>query len=166
VISARRWSVAAVLAMATLLGACGGGSSTTTKLSALPVATVDGVAAGTLADHIERFTVVNVWATWCAPCKREMPAFEEVHRRRGDSVAFIGVNTGDGSTAAAKFVASLGITYTQFLDEPGDALTAFGLSGLPATVLVGADGNVITAHVGELSGADLDRLIDKLLPAT
>ena len=95
-----------------------------------------------------------MWATWCVPCRQELPAFQEVATSRAD-VRFIGVNsveTGD----ARGFLDSLGITYEQYVDDEGRLAEELGAAGLPVTVVVDADGSVVTAHLGPMSVDDLE----------
>ena len=62
---------------------------------------------------------MNLWATWCVPCRKEIPDFEAVHQARGDAVRFVGVNVGEEPDQAAAFIAEVGATYDQYLDPQG-----------------------------------------------
>ena len=109
-----------------------------------------------------RPAVVNFFSTTCAPCVTEMPAFERVHRSRGD-VAFIGVDVQDQVAAGRKLIKRTGITYEALRDPPGDLLRNVGGVGLPTTVLIDAKGRVVATHTGALTERDLRSLIaDKL----
>ncbi|MGE0307565.1 MAG: TlpA family protein disulfide reductase [Acidimicrobiia bacterium] len=159
--SSRARRVVALLALSVMaVAACGNGGDNSPLSFA--VSTMDGNKAGSLADNITGPTVVNLWATWCGPCKREMPDFETVHQQLGSKVRFIGLNEGDTGTSAAAFVADMGVTYDQLLDQEVNATAAFSVAGLPATVLI-ADGEVVAKHVGELSAAELTALIEDSL---
>jgi thiol-disulfide isomerase/thioredoxin len=142
------------------VAACGNGHDNSPLSFA--VSTIDGNKAGSLADNLTGPTVVNLWATWCGPCKREMPDFEKVHQQLGSTVRLIGLNEGDTASSAAAFVETLGVTYDQLLDQEVNATAAFSVSGLPATVLI-AGGKVVAKHVGELSAAELTSLIEDSL---
>ena len=145
----------ALAAAAVLLTACGGSDGTDgVRLPDLELPALDAGSAALDVGSLRGPAVVNVWATWCVPCRQELPAFEEVARSRPD-VRFVGVNsveTGD----AREFLDGLGITYEQFVDDRGRLAEEIGAVGLPATVVVDADGDVATAHVGPMSVEDLE----------
>lgn len=107
--------------------------------------------------------VVNFFASWCAPCIREMPDFEEVHQERGGEVTFLGINVQDRSDALADLLDRTGVTYEIGLDPRGDLLNAFGATVMPTTVLVTAEGRLAALHGGELSADALRALIDEEL---
>ena len=103
--------------------------------------------------------IVNFWASWCTPCRAEMPAFERVHQDLGDKVTIVGVTDEDDLTAAKKAAKKAGVTYPLLVDEDQTLLTDLGVSGLPGTVFVDADGNVIGRHLGALTEAQLTKEI-------
>jgi cytochrome c-type biogenesis protein len=109
--------------------------------------------------------VVNFFASWCAPCVTEMPAFEEVHQAMGDQVAFVGLSTSDREEATLELVEETGVTYDLGRDPRGDLLVDFGGFDLPLTVLVDADGVVTSVNTGELTAAELTELIEAQLLA-
>ena len=103
--------------------------------------------------------VVNLWATWCAPCRRELPAFQDVSEQRTD-VSFVGVDIGEDPGAAQAFLDELGVTFPQYADEEADLTDALGTAALPVTLIVGDDGLITTTHVGPLSVDDLHAALD------
>lgn len=106
-------------------------------------------------------TVVNVWASWCGPCRREMPGVQQVFRQYGDEVRFLGVSTKDDPRAAAAFVEQLGVTYPQVIDQDGRLLRHLGAPGLPVTVVLDVHGRVSTRHLGEMTAEQLRDAIDR-----
>lgn len=161
--SARRRAARVALALlaATGLVACGSGGSD----AGLPDVAVVPLGGGdpiSLSD-IEGPAVVNLWATWCAPCRREIPDFQAVHLARGDEVRFVGVNVGEDADRAAEFVAEVGATYDQFLDGEGRAVTELETSAMPVTLVIDADGDVSTRHLGPMDQDDLNAAIDGAL---
>ena len=107
--------------------------------------------------------VLNFWASWCVPCRREMPAFQAVADQLAGEVAFIGVNHQDSRTAGLNLIEDTGVTYPSGYDPDGDVARQYGLYGIPATVLITADGRVVSTSVGELDSDELSELIAKHL---
>jgi thiol-disulfide isomerase/thioredoxin len=102
-----------------------------------------------------RPTVVNLWGSWCYPCRTEMPAFQRVHAALGDRVRFLGVDTLDFENAARSAIQRTGIAYPSVFDRGERIKHAVNTRSLPTTILVGADGVIRNVHVGELTGAEL-----------
>ena len=117
-----------------------------------------------LADFAGRPVVVNFWASWCAPCRRERPALREISERRPD-VAFVGVNHQDGRSGALELQEETGIRYPSGYDPDGGTAKAYGLVGMPATVFVSADGRILERRMGELSAGELERTVARLFGA-
>lgn len=103
--------------------------------------------------------MLNFWASWCVPCRKEMPDFENVAGEHRSSVRFVGVNLGDTESAAAKFVAETGVTFDQYLDPDMTAQAALSIVNMPSTVLLRADGTIATTHSGALDATELRRLL-------
>lgn len=120
----------------------------------------------TLAGLAGQPLVVNFFASWCGPCAREMPAFEDVHQQRGDEVRFIGVNIQDTPAAALDLVARTGVTYDVVRDTDAALFRALGAVSMPTTVLVTAEGEITEVWGGELSAGALQDRIDRLLEAS
>lgn len=152
-----------LLMAALVVGACGGDSNDSASgPSAVPFTAADGSEVS-LSSMTGTPVVVNMWATWCAPCVKEMPAFDEVASST-DDVRVIGVNVGDTAEAASEFAAELGVTYEQFTDPDGNLSTALSVSGLPATAFVDADGTVVDVHQGAYTADELRDAISQHFP--
>lgn len=119
---------------------------------------------GSLAELGGRPVVLNFWASWCTPCLKEMPDFEEVHQELGDRVAFVGINVRDGVDPATRMIERTGVTYELGRDPSGELVLAFGGVILPTTVLVDADGTVVEVIARPLSAAELRTEVEGLLP--
>lgn len=105
-----------------------------------------------LAAYRGKVVVVNLWASWCPPCRAEMPdlqRFSAAYARRG--VVVIGINEGESAQRARAFASSLGIAFPIWLDEQQRYGRVFTVLGMPTTVIVGRDGTVVRGFDGALS---------------
>lgn len=155
----RRW--VAVVAIAALLGACGGAADA--GPTAVEFTAADGAPAS-LADFDGTPVVVNLWATWCAPCLAEMPVFDAASSALAGRVAVIGVNVGDDRAEVDAFADRLGVGYPMFTDPDGLLSAALGVTQLPATAFVGADGTLVDVHSGAYTADQLDAAIARNFP--
>jgi cytochrome c biogenesis protein CcmG, thiol:disulfide interchange protein DsbE len=104
--------------------------------------------------------LVNYFASWCVPCKTEMPALEEVHQELGDQVTFLGLAINDRPEDVRRTVDDTGVTYRIGRDVDDRVFTATGALGpLPATVLLDEGGSVVEIHRGELTADDVRSLL-------
>ncbi len=115
-----------------------------------------------LADYVGRPLVINFWASWCVPCLAEMPGFEQVYQRQRPAVQFLGVNLQDDPAAAAAVIRQTRISYPVARDIDGSAFVALRAFGMPTTIFVSAEGEVLSLHTGGLSAADLEEQIISL----
>lgn len=152
--------MAAFTLPALLLGACGGSDDAAERLPDIEVQTLRDGEAFRL-DQLEGPAVVNLWATWCAPCKRELPEFEAVHRSVAGEVTFVGVNIGDDGDKAADYLDDLGITYDQYLDVDSELTAALKTATLPMTLIIDDDEKIVLRHVGPLDQAELVAAIEQ-----
>ncbi|MDP9387197.1 MAG: TlpA family protein disulfide reductase, partial [Actinomycetota bacterium] len=112
-----------------------------------------------------RPAVVNFFASWCVPCRDELPVLEQAHRRHGDAVAFLGVDVADSRTAASELLERTGVTFPAGYDPDRRVAERYRLRGMPTTVFVDADGRVAGVAQGRLTAAELDRRLAGLDPA-
>ena len=116
-----------------------------------------------------RVVVVNFWASWCGPCREEMPALEEVSReyaKAGKPVTVIGVDASDVRSEAAKFLGEVGVTYPTVYDQAGlrgGVAASWTVTGLPQTWFVARDGSRAGRIGGRLTVEDLRSKVDELL---
>lgn len=113
-----------------------------------------------LSAYVGRPIVLNLWASWCPPCRREMPVFEQAQTEFPD-VAFVMVNQGESAQQAQDFLESEGLTLTDVLLDPAsDAMRTMGSRGLPTTLFFDAQGRLVDSHLGEIT---MPSLKDKML---
>ena len=139
------------------------------NLQAAPDFTVydlDGNAHA-LSDFRGKPVVLNFWASWCGPCKSEMPDFEEKYLEYGEKVHFLMVNLTDSVqetvTSASEFVAGQGYTFPVYYDVDLDAAVKYGVNAVPVTYFIDAKGYFVTYRQGALTGEMLQRGIELLL---
>ena len=115
-----------------------------------------------LQDYVGQPLVVNLWATWCPPCRREMPVLAEAQRNM-DGVTFLFVNQGEGEAEIASFLDAEGLSLEHVLLDSGGRLGQhIGSSALPTTLFYDAEGRQVGSHLGELSRASLARALGRL----
>ncbi|MND96314.1 Thiol-disulfide oxidoreductase ResA [compost metagenome] len=113
-----------------------------------------------LADFQGRPLVINLWATWCPPCRREMPVLQQAQNERND-VVFLFVNQGESPGTVITFLATSGLGLSHVLfDGSGRLAQQVGSSALPTTLCYDAQGRLIGSHLGELSRASLARALE------
>lgn len=117
-----------------------------------------------LADYRDLVVLVNNWATWCPPCKAEMPtlaAYYNEHTSEGFMI--IAIEAGDPVQGVSQFAESYGLKFAVWLDPNGASLRAFGNGNLPNSYVVDHSGTVRYAWTGEISRAMLERYVTPLL---
>jgi thiol-disulfide isomerase/thioredoxin len=118
------------------------------------------------SDFDGQLLLVNFWATWCAPCRREMPALQEASRRHGNQLAVVGIAM-DDPVPVADFVNELGVDYTILVGSTDVINTqrAWGNSAgaLPYTVLVDRQGVIRWQHLGEVTAMELEEVLTNWL---
>jgi thiol-disulfide isomerase/thioredoxin len=165
---ARRRALAPIgLAAALLLAACSSGARAgpggIVEVSGpMPELAGETLQGGTLepSDYAGRVVVVNFWATWCGPCRREQPELSAVQAEQGPEGAFfIGVNFRDDAAAARAYLEEFHVAYPSLSDPSGATAYRFGVPYLPATIVVDASGEMRFRAVGALDAATLRDLI-------
>jgi thiol-disulfide isomerase/thioredoxin len=150
---------AAVLVVTSLVvAACAGSGSTEPQTLQAPVSTLDGDPVD-LADFVGGPLVVNFFAESCPPCVAEMPTFEAIANEVAPEITFIGVSEDPSSVGARRIIGETGITYPVVWDRDGSALISFEALGMPTTLFVDSNGDILELHTGALSADDLRGLL-------
>jgi thiol-disulfide isomerase/thioredoxin len=139
-------------------------NNTGKKFSFIPVTDVLSGAAVTITP-MGKPMVVNFWFSTCEPCKREMPALTAAAAAYGTRVNFIGINPNDTEESASAFIEKYGIKYANYLDD-GDQLSEAGVTTMPTTFFIDANGYIVKTHAGELTLEDIDNLLQNELGVT
>jgi cytochrome c biogenesis protein CcmG/thiol:disulfide interchange protein DsbE len=99
-------------------------------------------------------TVVNLWGSWCAPCREELPLFQELVDSAGEQVRVVGVISKDGRPQAESFAADAGVTFPSALDGEGELMAGLGINVLPHTYFLDADGGLAYTQVGPVASVE------------
>ena len=122
-----------------------------------------------LSDYVDREggdgrpVVLNFWASWCGPCRMEMPAFERASLKYADRAAVLGINQAESTETIQRFAQNTGVTYPLLVDEDWVVNNKYGVSNLPTTIFVDANGVIREVFVGTMNQAVLEDRINSLL---
>jgi thiol-disulfide isomerase/thioredoxin len=106
--------------------------------------------------------LLNFWATWCPPCRQEMPELQEFHRRYGDQIVLVGVNWGEGSKTVKAFLDRLGVGYRNLVDERGTAFVLYRLTGIPESYFIDPEGYIRGTWIGPLTAKEIVQGFERL----
>lgn len=117
-----------------------------------------------LTDYRETVVLVNNWATWCPPCKAEMPTLADYYRaHKSEGFTIVAIEAGDPADIVAPFVQSYDLEFPIWLDPNGASLRAFGNGTLPNSYVIDRAGTVRYAWMGEINKAMLEKYVTPLI---
>ncbi len=117
-----------------------------------------------LSDYAGQVVLVNTWATWCPPCKAEMPtlnAFYEAHKE--DGLVVLAVNSQEEADTVRRFIQANGFSFPVLLDSQGEVMSRYNVRGLPTSFVIDRDGSIKYVHTGEITRQQLEAVIKPLL---
>lgn len=127
---------------------------------AAPNFRLEDLASGdsSLTDHRGKFVLVNFWASWCGPCRGEVPDLEALSQRQAGGLVVLGVNQQESRDAASKFAREFEVSYPILLDRSGEVSQAYRLGGLPVSFLVNPDGIIVRTYRGRMTEEQVQEL--------
>ena len=169
----RPWIAAWFSALTLLLGACGSSGGALGFVASGPPLPLpppgaltpvsgsefEGILAGLRGTPV----VVNVWASWCGPCRVEAPLLQKASERYGERVVFLGVDARDSEDEARDFLRRYAITYPNVVDADEEITGRLGLRGFPTTYIFDRAGKVRASVIGGISEQVLGARIDEAL---
>lgn len=167
----RNLIILAALAIALILfTACAAGSiqeSAPTKTPKPPIdLTLKDLTGQTvqLSDLRGNIVLVNYWASWCGPCREEMPILDEFYKRhQSEGFILVAINASESTEEAANYIAEHGYSFTVWSDPPGRTMIELGINGLPASLLLDKEGRIINVWMGPLTEVMLETTVLPLL---
>lgn len=122
---------------------------------------LDGESLDT-ADLRGKNVLVNFWATWCGPCRQEMPMFEATAAQYPGDLVVLAVNIGEEPWRVKQFMHDLGLSFTVLMDEGNQVQNLYRVRAYPTTYLIDTQGVVRAQHVGLLSEAQLEKYLERV----
>lgn len=116
-----------------------------------------------LSDFRGKPVVLNFWATWCPPCRQELPIFQDLHQRRGDAFVLLAVSEGESQQDVLAFIHKYGYTFRVLLDPQLIVGRAYGAHGIPKTFVIDPDGVIVYIRQGTVRTGELDLALREYL---
>jgi peroxiredoxin len=120
-----------------------------------------------LSDFRGKGVFINFWATWCGPCKREMPLMEKHYQEvKDEGIEILAVNIAESNVAVSSFIERIGVTFPVLLDSNPDRVVTqrYGVGALPASYFVDKDGVIVGHYVGEMNESILKEHLELIKP--
>lgn len=125
------------------------------------LAKLDG-STGRLSDYQGHPVLVNFWASWCDPCKAEMPLLEKYYQKYSPGLVVLGVNYEEGKVVAKQFIDKEGVSFPILLDTEGKTGELYEVRGFPTTFFIDANGVLRSEHIGQLDQGLLAQYLDTI----
>jgi len=126
---------------------------------------LESIAGGNvkLSDFKGKAVILNFWASWCPPCKEEMPLFENAYRAKSDKIVVIGVNLQESRENIKVFIKKFEISFPILLDPNSEVKELYNVFTQPVTYFINKEGKIIGKKFGPLTGQEISEKVDKLI---
>ena len=116
----------------------------------------------TLAEFFGKPIILNFWASWCGPCKMEMPEIQDFYEKYGENIHFLAVSVDDSMDTAKTFIETEGYTFPVYFDTSSMGAYTYGASSIPLTFFIDAEGNLTAYYMGAMSEDILQQGVDMI----
>ena len=116
----------------------------------------------TLAEFFGKPIILNFWASWCGPCKMEMPEIQNFYEKYGENIHFLAVSVDDSVDTAKAFIETEGYTFPVYFDTTSMGAYTYGASSIPLTFFIDAEGNLTAYYMGAMSADILQQGVDMI----
>ena len=116
----------------------------------------------TLAEFFGKPIILNFWASWCGPCKMEMPEIQDFYEKYGENIHFLAVSVDDSVDTAKAFIETEGYTFPVYFDTTSMGAYTYGASSIPLTFFIDAEGNLTAYYMGAMSADILQQGVDMI----
>ncbi len=110
-----------------------------------------------LSDLRGKPVFLNFWASWCSPCRKEMPDLQEFHERYGEKIVLVGINWGEDAETVRGFLAQLGVSYLNLLDPRGTTFVLYRLTGIPESFFIDPEGYIRGVWIGPITAESISK---------
>lgn len=148
-----------VVAVSLLFATACGSNSLNGSVSEIELVKLDGTTTSIGIAAQNHPLLVSLWAVWCQPCKRELPALEQISQERQD-LEVLAVNIGDNPEKVESFMQENGLAISVAIDENGALLEALDAATVPVTVLFDTDGTILWSHIGVVDVDQVNKALD------
>ena len=162
----RTAAVSLLMMIGLLLAACGGSSDFPMPGNPAPEFTLKDLQGREvkLSQFRGKPVLLNFWASWCGPCREELPLIEATQQKhQGEDLVVLGVNAGDAPEIAQAFVSENHLTFPIVLDSTSDVARAYQVRGIPTSVFINSDGQIVNRHSGVFTERILSGYLNNIL---
>ena len=161
------FTIALVLVLAFVWTGCGGPTQSQNEAIQAPDFKLSLLNGGEtyLSDFSGKPVMLNFWATWCPPCREEMPYLQQIHEQRSADVVVLTVNMAENPGDVEEFIREFGLSFPVLLDSNGDVAQQYGVRAIPTTFFIDKSGILQGVKIGAFRNiAEIESELEKIIP--
>ena len=161
------FAIALVLVLAFVWTGCGGPTQSQNEAIQAPDFKLSLLNGGetSLSDFSGKPVMLNFWATWCPPCREEMPYLQQIHEQRSADVVVLTVNMAENPGDVEEFIREFGLSFPVLLDSNGDVAQQYGVRAIPTTFFIDKSGILQGVKIGAFRNiAEIESELEKIIP--